>query len=270
MMKRLLSPLLPRSGHPVSLSEKEAHHALRVLRLVDGSKVEVLDGKGNHVLALLRLHKDQVELEYAGEASRESTLPLPLILEMSLLKGEAMEWVVEKAVELGVHQFVPLLSSHSVVQVKKKGPEVFQSRWQKIADQALKQCGRLERMQVQPPLLLEDLLHQASSQPPLLRFWCDEAGRHDSTSLLKSLEKSLASVSLSQTIQPLKSLRLLVGPEGGWSHTERELLKKSEPALIRRVHLGPLVLRAETAALFGISVIVAYMREKFEFPDIQL
>ena len=65
------------------------------------------------------------------------------------LKGDAMDWVVEKSVELGVRNLQPVVTDHTVVQMDKKGPKVV-ARWQKIADEALKQCGRLQRMDFQP------------------------------------------------------------------------------------------------------------------------
>ena len=64
---------------------------------------------------------------------------------MAVLKGPSMEWVIEKSVELGVKLFIPVITDHTVVQFKSKGPEVFKERWQKIADQALKQCNRLKK-----------------------------------------------------------------------------------------------------------------------------
>ena len=154
MRKRLLCPHLPRSHQPVILPESEANHALRVLRLRNGEEVEVLDGKGPHVVGRLKMTDLGAQIEYVGpiqelSQSRNGPEVVPVHLEMSVLKGDAMEWVVEKATELGVHTFTPVLTDHTVIQVKNKGPEFFQERWQKIADQSLKQCGRLQGCPVQ-------------------------------------------------------------------------------------------------------------------------
>jgi 16S rRNA (uracil1498-N3)-methyltransferase len=149
-----------------------------------------------------------------------------------------------------------------VIQIKNKGPEAFRDRWQKIADQALKQCGRLNRMEVSLPISLEDLLSQSSEESSHLRLWCDEAGTSESPYILNVLQENSSAPADSK-----KPWRLLVGPEGGWSHLERELLLKesqlsSGGRISIRVHLGSLILRAETAALFGISLMASIQRSK--------
>jgi 16S rRNA (uracil1498-N3)-methyltransferase len=249
-MKRVLCPVLPVAGRSVELPESEAVHAVRVLRLRDGDQVEALDGQGKSALVTLRVRKETVRLEYAGESQILRTASAgelsPVTLEIAVLKGDAMEWVVEKAVELGVKTLIPLLTAHTVVQMKNKGPEVFQQRWQKIADQALKQCGRLEKLRIELPMSLEDLLsrHPAKAEEP--RLWCDEAARQSAAGLLNL---------------NFKAVRLLIGPEGGWSESERELLLRTGGPGTRPVSLGPLVLRAETAALFAVSVATAALRK---------
>ncbi len=268
-LKRLLCPKLPQKGVIVTLSADEAHHATRVLRLRNGDIVEVLDGNGNKIQATLRLRGEFTELEFFNSVDPEPNLhkanmPFPFILEMAVLKGEAMEWVVEKAVELGVLKLVPVLTAHTVVQMKTKGPELFRERWQKIADQALKQCGRLDRMDISLPISLENLLSlenlptNQNQSPSWSRLWCDEASQAESPYLLNWL--------FAHPPQKGSLLKVLIGPEGGWSSSERTLLNlQSQVSPQHRIHLGPLILRAETAALFSISVISAHARTE-DFP----
>ena len=252
-MPRLLCPQLPKAHRPVTLPEAEANHALRVLRLRDGDTVEAIDGKGHAVPAILRTQPGGgARLELAGGASLQASTGhartgadsvVPLVLEIAVLKGEAMEWVVEKAVELGVRELVPLLTDHTVVQVgRAKGPEAFQARWQKIADQALKQCGRLESLRVAAPTALDLALKLPG---PATRFWCDEKAGKGAPELGARLLGP-----------PVYEARLLVGPEGGWSARESERLAGSG----ERVSLGPLILRAETAALFATSLLASALR----------
>ena len=253
-MKRILCPNLPVPGRPVELPEAEARHATLVLRLRDGDEVEAIDGKGNATVGILRVRGGPIRLESTGAApiirgaDRHETVPLSL--ELSVLKGDAMEWVVEKAVELGVRRLVPTLTSHTVVQIDRKGPEFFQQRWQKIADQALKQCGRLERMEILPPLDFEAVLLRSPHSAKKPRIWCDEAVAKDGEFLLERLRK----------LEGIEEVSLLIGPEGGWSQTERERLLNPSTGAGERVSLGPLTLRAETAALFAISLAVARFR----------
>lgn len=259
-MKRLLCPSLPTPQHPVQLPPTEADHALKVLRLRDGDEVVAMDGRGHAAQARIRVTGGGgAKLEFVAEAAGASgpggaqqgwSAPAPVVLELSILKGDAMEWAVEKAVELGASELVPLVTAHTVVQIKQKGPEAFQSRWQKIADQALKQCGRLERLEVRLPVGLEDHLAATSADGRRkVRLWCDETERQRAPELVNWLKSAPTELS---------ELRLLIGPEGGWSAGERDLLAR-EPGMVR-VGLGPWVLRAETAALFTLSLACAHFR----------
>lgn len=251
--KRLLCPTIPQPDRPAELPESEAEHATRVLRLRDGDRIEAMDGHGRSAEVILRVRGGSVRLEYAGEAATSRT-PIPdFTLEMAILKGDAMEWVVEKSVELGVKTLIPVITDHTVVQIKQKGPEVFQQRWQKIADQALKQCGRLDRLEIELPMDLEELLVKQTCSEKTPRLWCDEADREETPELLDwFIQKNTSAASLEGT-------RLLIGPEGGWSQQERELLSRSSPHLIR-LSLGPWVLRAETAAITSTGLITAFLR----------
>jgi 16S rRNA (uracil1498-N3)-methyltransferase len=252
-MKRVLSPRgLPSPGRPVELQESEARHAIQVLRLRSGSLVEALDGKGHAAPARLLVRGETALLEHvegAGPVARSEPAGsvLPVTLELAALKGDAMAWAIEKAVELGAHELLPVLTDHTVVQVREKGPQAFRVRWQKIADQALKQCGRLESMEVLEPVALRDLLalHPSGDRSP--RLWFDEEGRDQAPHLASWLSG-----------RSVPEARLLIGPEGGWSASERELLLRDRAV---RLSLGPLVLRAETAALFSLSVLAGFLRE---------
>lgn len=230
------------------LPEDEAHHLLQVLRVRNGESLECLDGKGRRVKAVVDFQgKGKASVQAAGAVETDPKLmSVPIQLEMAIIKGDAMEWTVEKAVELGVRTFVPVQTAHAVVQIEKKGPKAFQERWQKIADQSLKQCGRLERMIVQEPVSLEELL--MTKRP--VRLWLDEAARATSPSMIEALNSAGASV-ITQGVS------ILVGPEGGWSDSERQFLTKSS---LPSVSLGPWVLRAETAALFATGTVLSSMR----------
>jgi 16S rRNA (uracil1498-N3)-methyltransferase len=253
--RRLLIPKLPQAGVEVELEEKEAEHAVRVLRLREGDPVEALDGSGRSVVARLRIRggSPRLEFDHEVEAAAEILEIVPIQLQVAVLKGEAMEWVVEKAVELGVASLDPILTAHTVVQTKGKGPEAFQARWQKIADQALKQCGRRSRMEVLLPRTLELPEPPAGvGAGPLL--WFDEA-QMDPNFSLEGWLRQQSSADLRKS-----GLRLRIGPEGGWSERERGHLANGEGI---RLGLGPLVLRAETASLIAVAQAAAALRLAF-------
>jgi 16S rRNA (uracil1498-N3)-methyltransferase len=248
-MKRLLCPQLPTPSLSVELSEKESHHAVRVLRLSDGAEVEAMDGKGHAIRAKLRVRGEHVRIEFLEKIEIHSAQVSSLVLETAILKSDAMQWLIEKSVELGVGQLVPILTAHSVVQLKDKGPEAFQERWQKMANQALKQCGRLDAMKIGLPVEFENLL---ATQPGRLqnpRLWCDEKSAGQAPELIRWFSQN-----------PGKTPRILIGPEGGFSELERQMLLRSEGNHCYRVDLGPLILRAETASLYCASLATSFLR----------
>ncbi|MBC7692299.1 MAG: 16S rRNA (uracil(1498)-N(3))-methyltransferase [Methylotenera sp.] len=246
-MKRLLCPTLPQPQQPVELSESEAKHATVVLRLGNGDAVELMDGKGKAVVGNLVVRGKQVSVEFSKEILMGAAKQVvPFNLELAVIKGDGMEWAIEKAVELGVQTFTPVLTAHTVVQMDRKGPDAFQERWQKIADQALKQCGRFERMQVALPTPLEMLLSQSPARSERPRIWCDETSKDLAPPLTQWLQQH----------SEIEALSLLVGPEGGWSENERKLLAST----CQNVSLGPLILRAETAAVLTSSLVTAHFR----------
>jgi len=261
-IKRILSESLPKKGSPVLLNEHEAHHAVKVLRLGDGTIVQVMDGKGGVALCSLMVRGKKIFLERVEESELPADLPappsisfdvVPAILEQVILKGEAMEWVIEKAVELGFISVQPLWSDHCVVQMKHRGAEEFQERWQKIADQALKQCGRAYRMEVLLPQKLEEAIHSPSAGQ--FRYWADESSAHHAGQKANSLLSAL----LKRDENSRKGEnRLLIGPEGGFSAAESDFLSRGLSTHFLRVSLGSRVLRAETAAIYGMSLIQGF------------
>jgi 16S rRNA (uracil1498-N3)-methyltransferase len=250
-MKRVLCARLPQPGRLEPVAAKEAEHLTRVLRLRDGDELEALDGQGHAAKVTLRLRGGAPFLEFLENvASSGPAGVVSLTLEMAILKGEAMEWVVEKAVELGVKTLVPLVTVNTVVQIKNKGPEAFRERWQKIADQALKQCGRFERLEVLSPVAFKDWVATPLGAP---RLWCDETAKG----------AAAGSTDLAQWLLAAKGLQkcsLLIGPEGGWNEVERHLLE-ADSKLTARISLGPYILRGETAALYAVSLVIASLRQ---------
>lgn len=244
---RFLVSSLPTAHTAVALPPQEAAHALQVLRLKDGDLVELFDGAGGWAQASLQIRgkKDvQVLLQKNLDPGPRSTR-IPLRLELAVLKGEAMEWAIEKCTELGVSEVFPILTDHCVIQLREdrgKGPDAFSERWSKIADQALKQCERVHRLVIHPPRKLQDHLATVPLLSGETRLWCDEAQ-------LGSRETLLGSRLLQ--LKPT-SVRILIGPEGGFSVVEREGLRREKDT--HPVSLGPWILRAETAALSAAAL----------------
>ncbi len=248
MRRALCDSLKTSRSKPVEIPESEARHLVSVMRLGPGDEIELLDGMGFRANARLLMRDKKVFGELTEEpATDPARCSLPIRLHLAILKGDAMEWVIEKAVELGVRSLVPVETEFTVVKIHKKGADAFRERWQRIADQALKQCGRLDRMEIAEPVSFEQLLLD-----PTPMFWLDETLARDGTR-----ESHLASLMDSASFSAGTSL--LIGPEGGLSPAERGRLLHltgSGKKAITRAHLGSLILRAETAALFGVSLLV--------------
>jgi 16S rRNA (uracil1498-N3)-methyltransferase len=232
----------------VDLSENESRHLLSVLRLGPGDEIELLDGRGGSAPARIEFKgKSPGAVLTEPPKIDPARTSAPVELFISVLKGEAMEWVIEKSVELGVRALTPVETEFSVVKLKKKGLENFQERWQKMADQALKQCGRLDRMVIHTPAPFEIALEK-----PGPWVWLDE-----DLALNGGIESHLSRGCPSATSE--QPVRLLIGPEGGFSPKEKSRLLQltgSEKKEIKRAHLGSLILRAETAALAAVAIAV--------------
>ena len=247
-LRRVLCTILPTSSRKTSLSESEAGHLIQVLRMRNDDLVEALDGSGHACVARLQIRGETVDLLWQEDVlASAANEVLPIHLELAILKGDAMEWTIEKAVELGARSVAPLMTAHTIVQVDRKGPEAFRDRWQKIADQALKQCGRLQSIEIQLPAALTEHLQKTPQSPASPRWIGMETERGKAPPFLQAL---------SRLTPPPSEHRIIIGPEGGWSSIELELLRVSG----NPVSFGPLVLRAETAAIGAVSSLAQFLR----------
>ena len=245
-MKRVLVDHLPKIGERVLLSEEEARHTVQVFRMRSLDPVEALDGNGLRAACQIVIEGKKTWIELRTGEKPQPGHPLevmPITLEIAVIKGDAMDWVIEKSVELGASEFVPLLTAYTVVQTGRKTPAEFQERWQRIADQSLKQCGRTQKLIIHPPGPLTKRLQNHPSLP-------DNHSRWIANESLRQTAQPLLNVA--QELRPLNA-NFLIGPEGGFSEAEHRLLESSG----KTVSLGPLILRAETAAIYGLSVMSA-------------
>jgi 16S rRNA (uracil1498-N3)-methyltransferase len=206
------------------LTGAQAHHATGVLRLRVGDEVELFDGRGN--VARCRIATaDKRELGLSVlEQSVSPPLPVRITLAAALIKKN-FDFIVQKATELGVSEIIPLITDRTVVRGGR--PE----RWQEIALEACKQCGNNWLPVIHPPQPLPALL----------------AGNHE-LKLVASLQPG------AQRLQPVPvgSVAVAIGPEGDFTPAEYVQLQE---AGYQPISLGPLVLRADTAALYALSIV---------------
>lgn len=226
---------LPEPG-PFRLPEALAHHATRVLRMREGDELVLFDGRGGEVPA--RLGRDakcwHADLGIGVAVERES--PLEVVLVQSLASADKMDWVVQKAVELGVAAVVPLDAERSVLRLTGERAAKRLAHWQQVAVAACEQCGRNRVPRIEAVTGLQDYLARTRSLPD--RFVLALGGARG----MRAIER------------PRGPVHVLVGPEGGWSEAELTTLQL---AACRTLTLGPRVLRTETAGLAALSAIQA-------------
>lgn len=214
------------------LEGEEARHCLKVMRHRPGERVIGVDGKGTMLSCIiLETHKDTVILEILEREAEWGEKPLQVWLAVSLLhKPDRFEWLLEKAVELGVNKIVPYVGKHTV----KTGMRL--DRMERILLAALKQCMRSrmpELMDAQP------LAHALRAMPADVR-------------LMAHIEGQPVDAALASRLSTAKSVALLIGPEGDFAPEE---LATAASAGFQHIHLGTNRLRSETAAIHMLSVV---------------
>ena len=212
----------------LALPETAAHHAARVLRLHVGDALIVFNGHGGEYAAhILAMSKQDVTIEIERHDPIERESPLDVTLVQALSAAERMDFTIQKAVELGVRQIVPVESERCVVRLHGERAAKRVQHWQQIAVSACEQCGRNRVPEIKPIISLADWL--ATSAPEQER-WV----------LLPEAEKAL-----SELARPHKPVAVLIGPEGGFTDTEATAAQHAQHQSVR---MGPRILRTETVA----------------------
>lgn len=226
------------SGRRVALPPQAAQHVTRVLRLRSGAALTVFDGRGGEYAATLEVAgRDTATVELGEHSAIERESPLRITLLQGLARGERMDWVVQKATELGVQRIVPVATARSVVQLDAERGTKRTDHWLAIAAAACEQCGRNTLPEIAAPLSLEAALREASATDLRLALHPDSG-------------ESLRTVLGADVACP--SVALLIGPEGGLDETEVALARQDG---FRVVHLGPRVLRTETAGIAALAAL---------------
>ncbi len=225
-------------GARATLSGPAAAHATRVLRLSAGDAVTAFNGDGSDYPArIAALRRGEVELAIDGRAAACPESPLAIRLVQAVARGEKMDWVIQKATELGVAAIQPVLSARSVVRLDADAAARRQSHWQGVAIAACEQCGRARLPEIAAPLPLAGWLQRAPAQG-LRRL-----------QLAPGATTQLAALASSDA-----PCELLVGPEGGLDEAEVDAAGR---AGYQPHALGPRILRSETAAIAAITVLQA-------------
>ena len=227
----------------IELNEREAHHALTVLRVKEGERVTALDGAGAELSCNVeKVAKRSVSLR-VYQRNKVPPLPHAVTLVQAVPKGKAMEIIVQKAAELGAKMLVPIISERTVAHVDEERAENKVEKWNWIAIDAIKQCGSAWLPKIADPLKAQQYLSAGERSEMNLIASLQPGAKHPRTYLSEFAQE--------RGRKP-KSVTVWVGPEGDFTPAE---VNSVIGAGARPITLGPLVLRSETAAIYSLSVI---------------
>ncbi len=220
-------------GTTYLLDPEESHHLKNVLRLKEGEKIILLDLAGKEYLGkIVKLDKKGVLVKAQRLLRQEKPLKPELIFLLPLLKKDWLAFLVEKAVELGVSQVIPVITERTVV---KPGAN-FTAKLEKRARQSLKQCRRLWPLKIQKPFSLSQAAKNIVADLKIFAY---------------ENEKERTLVDVLDVNSKVEKVVFTSGPEGGFSPKEAKILKECG---FESIGLGSFILRAETAALYLMSV----------------
>jgi 16S rRNA (uracil1498-N3)-methyltransferase len=227
----LPQPLSPDAR--VELSPEASHHAFTVLRLKKGAPLTVFNGEGGEYAAtIVDASKKSVVIQTSTFNPVDNESPLLTHLAIGISKGERFDLVLQKATELGVSNITPLFTERTEVRLNQERQEKKQQHWQNIIIHACEQSQRNRLPKLHPPMDISALVDNEKSEQKFILH------HHSQQALDKNIK--------------LKSVCLLVGPEGGFSDEEFQRAVKQGFAPLA---LGPRVLRTETAPLAGLSAM---------------
>jgi len=230
----------------ILITGSDLKHLRQVLRLGKGDLIVVFDGSGvEYTARLTEVGKDQASavIEETRQAGTEPRVRLTLY--QGLPKMEKMEFIVQKAVELGVYRIVPVITRRTVVRPDARSAGNRLVRWNRIAAEAAKQCGRARVPGISAPVYLRDAL-------------ADLGGQDLAIALYEGEKKGLKEILKCYNINDIGNMALFVCPEGGFEEKEASEMHRSG---VVTAGLGCRVLRTETAAISGISIIMYEMGE---------
>lgn len=229
-------PPLPQSNN-CELPTEAAHHASRVLRLRAGDAVQIFDGQGNALDATI--NNISGKHVYLGNLQtcmvQQQNCELQIVLAQSLCSSEKMDWVIQKATELGVAEIVPIQAQRSVAKLTGARADKRAQHWQNVIVSACEQCGRNDLPRITAPVAMTEWLQSTRSQ-----------------SGSKFILMPGGAGGMKDQARPQSRVTLLIGPEGGFTSDEANVAQQVGFA---PVLLGPRVLRTETAAMAGIAAI---------------
>jgi 16S rRNA (uracil1498-N3)-methyltransferase len=232
--RRFYVPRNSIQNNSATLPSGQAHHLRDVLRIKTGEVVEIFDGAGHGYAGIVELQGSEVLIRNLQSLPAQESLTR-IILAAALIKSSKFEWVLQKAAELGVDEFIPLKTGRSDVRIPDSRISSRTERWNRIVQEASKQCRRLSAPRIHPLLSFSEFLFAEGFCS------CTKLLFHSNAADTWKLDPDTAS----------RQILLCIGPEGGWEDSE---IEHAVEAGYQIFSLGPWVMRAETAAIAAVSI----------------
>lgn len=232
----------------VTITGSDVNHIKNVLRMRIGEKIRVSSTSGQDFYCeIAELTDDFVQADILNEKAESTELPSRIYLFQALPKGDRMEYIIQKAVELGVYEIIPVSMKYCVVKLDAKKAAGKVKRWQAISESAAKQSKRSLIPQIHPVMSFSEAVAYAKSCDVNLVPYENERGM---SATRDALEK----------VVPGNSVSVMIGPEGGFSEEEIETLRDDMDIL----SLGKRILRTDTAAICTMSMLMLELEQKGE------
>lgn len=229
----------------VIITGPDVKHISHVLRMQPGRQLTVLDGQGNAYLAeITAIDKEQVTCRLLDREQLHTEPNIKITLVQGLPKGDKLESIIQKCTEIGVQRIIPLAARRSVVKLEGKKASERRERWQRVAEEAAKQCRRTVIPEVTNLSTWDEVIKNINPGALLLLPWEDEKN----TPLRQVL----------QEVDYPGEVYIFVGPEGGF---ETEEVNKASAAGGHKITLGPRILRTETAGPTALAMVLYHYGE---------
>lgn len=234
------------SGHDISIKGNDYNHMKNVLRMKTGEQVLISDGNDREYLCSIHtIGEKEILLKIEDILGTSRELPTKITLFQGLPKGDKMEQIIQKAVELGVYRIVPVAMKRSVVKLDQKKVAKKTQRWNTIALSAAKQSKRGVIPEVKEVISYEQAVAMASSMDGFLLPYENAEGIEGARQLVKSMKGK-------------KEIAVFIGPEGGFEESEVETARN---AGAKTLTLGKRILRTETAGMTMLSILMFLLEE---------